>query len=183
MIVTCPAPQTADLLANASPELAQACAKVEMLPCWATMVAFESPLRLDFDAAFVDDELLAWVANDSTKPGRGAQPECWTLHAATGWSRERLEDNAELISREMVRRFLKIAGAPAAEPATRTAHRWRFARSADPIRHAGLLDPVGRVGVAGDWTLGDRLEGAFMSGLEMADQLAGLVGEAGTPAL
>ena len=183
VIVTCPAPQTADLLANASPELAQACAKVEMLPCWATMVAFESPLRLDFDAAFVDDELLAWVANDSTKPGRGAQPECWTLHAATGWSRERLEDDAELISREMVRRFLEIAGAPAAEPTTCVAHRWRFARSAEPVAQGNLLDAARRVGVAGDWTHGDRLEGAFMSGLRMAEELGGLVGGAGTPAL
>ena len=94
VIVTCPAPQTADLLANASPQLARACATVEMLPCWATMVAFESPLGL-----------------------------------------------------------------------------------------GDLVDPVSRVGVAGDWSWGDRLEGAFMSGLQMAEELAGLFGEAGSPAV
>ena len=175
VIITCPAPQAADLLASASSKLARACGEVEMLPCWATMVAFDSPLRLDFDAAFVDDEVLAWVANESTKPGRTVQPECWTLHAAPAWSRDRLEDDADLISREMLQRFLQIAGATSAKPTTCIAHRWRFARAAEPRAHVDLLDPVGRVGVAGDWTQGDRLEAAFMSGLRMAEELASLV--------
>jgi predicted NAD/FAD-dependent oxidoreductase len=175
VIVTSPAPQAADLLADVSPNLARECREVEMLPCWATMVAFESPLRLDFDAAFMDDEVLAWTANESTKPGRSAQPECWTLHAAPVWSRDHLEDDPHSISRTMVERFFDIAAVPSAEPTTRIAHRWRFARSAEPRVRANLLDPVGRVGVAGDWTRGDRLEGAFMSGLRMADQLADLV--------
>ena len=179
VIVTCPAPQAADLLKNASPDLARACESVEMLPCWATMVAFESPLGLDFDGAFVEDEVLAWVANESTKPGRSVQRECWTLHAAPPWSRDRLEDDPDLISREMLQRFLEIAGAPAAEPTTCVAHRWRFARSAEPVAQGNLLDAARRVGVAGDWTHGDRLEGAFMSGLRMAEELGGLVGGAG----
>ncbi len=177
VIVTCPAPQAADLLADVSPDLARACAEVEMLPCWATMVAFDSPLQLDFDAAFVDDEVIAWAANESTKPGRSAQPECWTLHAAPAWSRDHLEKDADLISRDMVERFLDISGASSAEPTTRVAHRWRFARSAEPRAYGNLLDPIGRIGVAGDWTRGDRVEGAFMSGFRIADQLAILAGE------
>ncbi len=175
VIVTCPAPQAADLLETASPELARGCGRLEMLPCWATMVAFDSPLGLDFDAAFVDDEMLAWVANESSKAGRSSQPECWTLHAAPAWSQERLEDDADLISREMVQRFLEIAGAQAVEPSIRIAHRWRFARSAEPMTQGNLLDAARCVGVAGDWTHGDRLEGAFMSGLRMAEALASTI--------
>jgi len=176
VIVTCPAPQAADLLESASPDLARACGEVEMLPCWAAMVAFDSPLGLDFDAAFVDDEVLAWVANESTKPGRSTQPECWTLHAAPAWSQERLEDDADLIWRQMLQRFFEIAGTPAVVPSVRLSHRWRFARSAEPMTQGNLLDAARRVGVAGDWTHGDRLEGAFMSGRSMAEELAGLFG-------
>jgi predicted NAD/FAD-dependent oxidoreductase len=144
------------------------------------MVAFESPLGLDFDGAFVEDEVLAWVANESTKTGRSVQRECWTLHAAPAWSRDRLEDDPDLISREMLQRFLEIAGAPAAGPTTCVAHRWRFARSAEPVAQGNLLDAARRVGVAGDWTHGDRLEGAFMSGLRMAEELGSFVGGAGS---
>lgn len=176
VIVTCPASQAADLLESAAPELARTCGSVKMLPCWATMVAFDFPLGLDFDAAFVDDEVLAWVANESTKPGRSSQPECWTVHAAPAWSRERLEDDADLISRQMLQRFFEIAGTPAVEPSVRISHRWRFARSAEPMTQGNLLDAARHVGVAGDWTHGDRLEGAFMSGRRMAEELAGLLG-------
>jgi len=175
VIVTCPAPQAGKLLADRAPDLARQCGEVEMLPCWAIMVAFDPPLGLDLDAAFVDDDLLAWAACDSSKPGRRPRPECWTLHATSEWSRRRLEDDAGTVARSMIRRFFELTDSPAAEPATLLAHRWRFARSAEPGERGRLLDESRRLGVAGDWTQGDQLEAAFLSGRDIADRLASLI--------
>ena len=34
------------------------------------MVAFEEPLPVDYDGAFVNGETIDWIARDASKPGR-----------------------------------------------------------------------------------------------------------------
>lgn len=175
VIITCPAPQAAELLQSASSDLAAACRSAEMLPCWAAMAAFESPLGLDLDAAFVDDATIAWVAREASKPGRVSTPECWTLHASPEWSAARLEDEADNVAAAMLARFFELAGLARREPATLLGHRWRFARGEQPAL-GNLVDPGARLAIAGDWTRGDRLEDAWLSGIEAAQSIAGLLG-------
>lgn len=171
VVVTCPSPQAADLLTGVSPDLASACRAVEMQPCWSVMAAFDEPLDLDLDAAFVEDEALAWAAREASKPERVEVPECWTLHAGPAWSAARLEETARRVGRDLLDRFFELVGAPPRSPVELWAHRWRFARSREPRDGDPLVDVDARLGVAGDWTRGDRLEGAFMSGLETADAI------------
>jgi predicted NAD/FAD-dependent oxidoreductase len=176
VIVTCPAPQAADLLDSASPGLAAVCLSSGMLPCWAAMVAFDSPLDLDFDAAFVTDRTLAWVSREGSKPGRAAGAECWTLHGSPEWSEARLEDEPGRVARALLDRFFELGGAAPRNPVHLEAHRWRYARSAEPRTVATTLDSEARIAIAGDWTVGDRLEGAWQSGIEAAETIAGLLG-------
>ncbi|MBT8478162.1 MAG: FAD-dependent oxidoreductase [Gemmatimonadetes bacterium] len=173
VVVTCPAPQAADLLDDVAPALAASCRAAVMHPCWAAMVAFGKSLGLDFDAAFVDDPVLAWAACESSKPGRATSPEGWTLHATPEWSAERIEDPAGEVAEVLLRRFLHlVAKAEELSPVIRVAHRWRFARSAQPRSLGQVVDSEALLGVAGDWTGGDRLEGAFLSGVRVADAIA-----------
>ena len=173
VILTCPAPQAADLLEDVAPALAASCRMAVMQPCWAAMVAFEESLSLDFDAAFIDDAVLAWAACESSKPGRVRKPEGWTLHATPEWSAEKLEDSGEAVVDALLRRFFHlVAQAEELPPVIRVAHRWRFARSAQPRPLDVVEDADGLLGLAGDWTGGDRLEGAFLSGVRVADTIA-----------
>ena len=49
--------------------------------------------------------------------------------------------------------------------------RWRIARSVQPAGAGCLVDAEARVAVCGDWLAGDRVEGAFLSGLQGARRL------------
>ena len=179
VVVTCPAPQSADLLEDVAPALAASCRTAVLQPCWAAMVAFEESLNLDFDAAFVDDPVLAWAACESSKPARVTSPEGWTLHATPEWSAERLEDPTDKVAEALLRRlFHLVAEAEKLSPVFRVAHRWRFARSAQPRPLGQVVDSESLLGLAGDWTGGDRLEGAFLSGVRVADEIGGALGSA-----
>ena len=57
---------------------------------------------------------------------------------------------------------------PAAAAGLSGAHRWRFACADPPLSVGALADPDHRLYVAGDWCAGNRVEGAFLSGLEAA---------------
>ncbi len=176
VLLACPAPQAAELLAGPAPGLAAACDGARMLPCWAAMVAFREPLEPGFDAAFVEDATLAWAARDASKPGRAPTPDAWVLHATPAWSADRLEEDPDGVASELLARFLALAGSPGREPDLLLAHRWRYARSAGPAPNPSLLiEPELRLGVAGEWLRGDRIEDAFLSGCRAADELAGLL--------
>ncbi|MGB5673278.1 MAG: FAD-dependent oxidoreductase, partial [Gemmatimonadota bacterium] len=150
VIVSCPPAQSADLLEGVAPALADACREVRMLPCWAAMVAFEETLDVGFDAAFIEDRTLAWAARESSKPGRRGLPECWTLHASPPWSEERLEDDRDVLGESLLNRFLDLTGSAPVSAIHLTAHRWRFARSADPRRLDPVVDPGAPIALAGD---------------------------------
>lgn len=173
VVIATPAPQAIPLL-DAVPALAERVAAVAMLPCQAALVAFERPLAVDFAAAFVADSPLAWIARNTSKPGRSGG-ECWVLHASPAWSAEHLEDAPDAIADALLAAL--AAALDRALPGTvhRAAHRWRFARAERPLGDV-LWDPEARLGVCGDWTLGDRVESAFLSGARLARVMCGDLG-------
>jgi predicted NAD/FAD-dependent oxidoreductase len=63
------------------------------------------------------------------------------------------------------------------------SHRWRFAQPDPPLAMNCLFAEEQRIGVAGDWCGGPRVEGAFLSGLSLAERILGRTGvDPGGPA-
>ena len=169
VIVATPAPQAVPLLA-AVPDFAQIASGVSMEPCHATMVSFDSELEVDFGGAFVHDSILAWVARNSTKPNRPVA-ESWVLHSQSEWSAKQSEGNPEKVSAEMLQAFSEALGHPLPEVLFQSSHRWLLARSEKPLGEGFLWNSASRLGVCGDWLHGDRVEGAFLSGLELTEAI------------
>lgn len=172
VLLTLPPLQAAQLLDPVAPDLAEAARAVEMLPCWAVLAAFDDGLDLPYDALFVNDHSLSWVARDSSKPGRSGA-ECWILHASPEWSAARLEEDAGAIPPQLLGAFFDLFDLEHVAPRYATAHRWRFAMAKDPLDVGCLYDPGLRLGVGGDWCHGSRVEGAFLSGLALAERALG----------
>ena len=175
VIVAVPPAQALPLLA-AAPVLAQQVETAKMQPCWAVMLGFQEPLAATFAAAFVRTGPLSWVARNSSKPRR-AGGEAWVLHAAPAWSAQRLEAEpaavVDRLSTEFADRLLASALPKAAYAA---AHRWRFAQPELPLDDPCLFAEELALGVAGDWCGGPRVEGAFLSGLALAERVLGWAG-------
>jgi renalase len=164
VVLTAPPEQSANMVKPISERLAEHCRRVEIRPVWTVLLGFESTIPVQYDAVFVNDGALDWVARNSSKPGR-PDTESWVLHSTSGWAEGHLEIEQrrviEILSREFADWF---DGGNGLEPIYSSAHRWRYARAANP-EDAGLLHDEDRtVFVAGDWLWGNRVEGAFMSG-------------------
>ena len=169
-----PSPQAVSLLAGHSP-LADKLAVVDWEPCWAATLALARPSGLEFDGAFVnDDPILGWIARDSSKPGRAevaGVAERWVLHARPRWSRQYFDMPEAQAAQWLVRAFSARVGRAVA-PRHLAAVRWRYATPVNPLPTAFLWDEQARVGVAGDWCNGPRVEGAYLSGLALAQAIA-----------
>lgn len=175
VITSAPAPQSAELLARA-PNLKQKALVTTMSGCWAAMLTFDEPLELDFDGAFVHASPLSWIARNSSKPGRNADPEstaeeCWILHAAAEWTDRHLDDEATDVLPQVIDAFWQATNATRRTPKFATAHRWRYAIPPEPLEDPCLFDSELRLGACGDWCSGPRVEGAFLSGMAMAGRV------------
>jgi predicted NAD/FAD-dependent oxidoreductase len=134
------------------------------------MLGFEHPIPVPFDAAFVRDSALSWVARNNSKPGRG-DGEAWVLHASPEWSHEHLEDEPDEVRAALTDAFFDALAAPPSTPTQTSTHRWRYALPAEPLPQGCLWDEEQRIGVCGDWCHGPRIESAFLSGLALAERI------------
>lgn len=170
-----PSPQAVPLLAGHSP-LADRIATVDWEPCWAALLALARPSGVDFDGAFVnDDPILSWIARDSGKPGRPeitGVAERWVLHARPRWSRQYF-DLPEAQAAQWLSRAFSARVGRALTPRHLAAVRWRYATPVNPLPAPFLWDDQMRLGVAGDWCNGPRVEGAYLSGLALAQAISG----------
>ena len=157
--------------------LAQKIDRVQMAPCWTLMLAFPqavqpvlSTLGPQWNAARSTHHRIAWLARESSKPGRGAV-ERWTVQASAAWSQEHLEDDPQRVQAKLIKAFSEVTGIRA-EPAHVDSRRWRYAQTSAALGKSHLWDAKIGVGVCGDWCLGQRVENAFVSGLELALSVA-----------
>jgi predicted NAD/FAD-dependent oxidoreductase len=175
VLVTIPSVQARALLqaSKQATAMANKLKAVEIAPCWTLMVAFPNAsqpglahLGPQWNAALSTHHRIAWLARESSKPGRQSV-ERWTVQASPAWSQEHLEDDPARIQAKLLKAFGEVTGIRA-QPAHAEVHRWRYAKTFTALGKTHLWDAKSGIGVAGDWCIGHRVEDAFISGLELA---------------
>ena len=125
--------------------------KVTVAPCWTLMLAFPQAMQPDmwtlgpqWNAARSTHHRMAWLARESSKPGRGPI-ERWTVQASAAWSQEHLKDDPKRVQAKLIKAFAEITGIRA-EPAHVDTQRWLYAKT---DHAAGQEPPVGCQGGLG----------------------------------
>jgi len=155
--------------------------KVEMVPCWAVMLAFENRWDIPFDGAFVNRGSLGWMARDSSKPSRSMAMDTWVLHSTVAWASENLDISKETAIMNLIEEAERVTNKKMPEPCLMRAHRWLYSRPLESLAEQSLWDEAHRLGACGDWCGGPRVEGALMSGIALAGRVLGSLHER-TPA-
>jgi predicted NAD/FAD-dependent oxidoreductase len=71
------------------------------------------------------------------------------------------------VKAKLAKAFGEITGIRA-EASHAEVHRWVYAQTRRALGQSYLLNRAAGLGVCGDWCLGNRVENAFISGLELA---------------
>ena len=171
-IIAIPAPQ-AIAVAGHLPDVAGTLSGVLVSPCWALMVAFTGELLLPADVFRRPDGPIAWVARDTSKPGRSPDVTTLVIHASADWSRDHLEDEPDTVASCLLDALRASVGATLPVPVHAVAHRWRYSQTTVPLNAPFAEAAEGRVLIGGDWTTGARVEAAWDSGEAMANHLLG----------
>lgn len=167
VVIAIPAPQAVPLLSEV-PMLQRAAEAVNMAPSYAGMFVFAEPPPMDFDGAFVGDGPFTWIARDASKPGR-PDVEAWVVHATSEWTRKNWSvDRADIARGFLAELAMRFGSLP--DTLFERAHRWGYAL-ADGSAPGVLWDAKFGIGAVGDWCMGGRVEGALVSGIEIAEKV------------
>ncbi len=174
LVLAIPPVQAGALLkASGLGQLAQALTAVQVDPCWTLMLAYPQAVQPglitigpQWNAARSTHHRIAWMARESSKPGR-ERIERWTIQASAAWSSEHVNDSPERVSAKLIKAFGEISGIRVT-PAHAEVQRWLYAKTAQPLGQSHLWFKAQGIGLCGDWCLGHRVEDAFVSGLELA---------------
>jgi len=186
LILSIPAPQARVILEKIDTPLLALCDTVAMRPCFALMLNLSRKLDCEFDGLFINGNLLSWAARDSAKPGRleplstNHQSETWVLHASSDWSLANIDAPTEEVAQTMLNAFKKILQSDSSLAAVGqfdnsineySVHRWLYADCAKFSESIYGWDAHQNLGLCGDWLNGGKIQGAWMSGYQLAQQV------------
>ncbi len=184
VVLTLPTPQTLALLEAAGlpdsldpGELARLRA-VEYAPTLAVLLRGPA-LKTAWQGIQLRDQALSWISADTDKREDGVPveggPQVFVLHGSPEFSREHQDGDLTAAADRLVARAGEIVGGWITQLPERQVHRWRYANVPRGVdRWAGLqlaLDGEPPLYVAGDAFLGAKIEGAYLSGAEVAQAI------------
>ena len=133
------------------------------------MASFTEKQNIPFDAAFINGQMINWIARNNSKLGREGL-ETWTIHANPEWSQQWIELDKD----EAGKRILECAKGLGldCQNAQLSIHRWRYASGSMEINPGFTVFDNMQLGLCGDWLHGGRVEGAWLSGYKLANEIS-----------
>ena len=186
VVLTLPVPQALDLLEDSrlidglDPDALNELKAVEVAPTLAVLLRGQAP-RPEWKGIQLRDQTLSWIGADSDKrrgdadaaaDASGDAEQVFVLHGSTEFSRRWQDGELEEAARLMTARAGEIVGEWITRLPDRQVHRWRYASVPRGLKDwAGVrLSRAGEPALflAGDAFLGAKIEGAYLSGQEVA---------------
>lgn len=177
LLLTAPVPQSLDLLQAGNvvidAEALDNLRSIQFHRCIAALAVLDRPSALTTHAGALKlhGEPIQWIGDNQRK---GISPDipAVTIHSTPAFAEEHwdVDDSVRLPK-------LLAAAAPhlQAEVVSCTGHRWGFSEPVRTFAREAFVDPTRRLAIAGDGLTGGRIEGAAVSGLTAATELAALL--------
>ncbi|MGD9295598.1 MAG: NAD(P)-binding protein [Roseobacter sp.] len=141
-----------------------------MTACYSLMLGGLDTTDLPWDAAVVQDSPIAWIAINSSKPGRSGAPSI-LCQSRNDWAEQHLEDAPEDVQAALIGAFQDATGLSPDDASHISLHKWRFAKVEKAADEPFLLDAENRLAAAGDWCGAGRVEAAFDSATALGEHV------------
>ena len=111
------------------------------------MARFKQKPKVSFEEAFVNQEIISWIARNSSKPQRTGQ-EPWTIQANPLWSQEFIELNKEEAVEQMLACAKKLGLDRTATEIS--VHRWSCASGTTTATLGFYTNPALQLSLCGN---------------------------------
>lgn len=170
VVLAIPAPQAIDLLTASALDILPKLHEVSFHPCITVMAGYDRNCpALGWQALQLKgDRDLAWIIRDSSKYHHSPQAT-FVFHSTPEFAQNYLDATNLKPAQTKLLHAAQPIQPEFASPQWIQTHRWRYARTHQPLNQPYLLTqtPLPLI-CCGDWCLGDSVEAALQSGLTAA---------------
>jgi renalase len=139
--------------------------------CYALMLGYQRPWDKPWIAAKLRDDMLDWLAVNSTKPARDAAVTCVVVHSRNDWAQAHIDDDMDEAQRVLLARVAQVTGMEWGGADFIATHRWRYATLATAQEMEPWIDNALRLASVGDWCSNSRIEDAWANATALATRL------------
>lgn len=174
LLITIPAPQALTLVQDSSLELSptvvSALSAILYQPCLVVLVVMRQPSQIPSPGAVhYETGDVAWVVDNQQKGISPEQPSV-LIQASPGFSQKHFDDDLTVVGRQLTEQMREWIPAEAVE--TIQVHRWRYSLADERYPESFLVAQTDLPLLFGGDGFGTgNVEGAFLSGLRMAEYL------------
>lgn len=170
LICTAPAWQTRQLMPQGCSFLNEL-EKIKMKSCFTMMLGFNSSPIDEFDVAHISDEIISWLSCNHTKPQRKTKPSL-VINSTNAWADRHFMQDLRTVQRVLLEASERVLNREL-KPDYIDLQRWRFANVDTQAGPKAFVDSNLKIAACGDWCIKGRVESAFLSAFNLAQQLQG----------
>lgn len=145
-----------------------------MIECFSLMLGFENKLDLTWEAALISDANISWISVNSSKPDR-RKDFTLLIHSTNLWAKNNFNIKKDVIIEQLLDATSEIIGKSIYNSKFIDLHRWKFANIKKQIIKPAFIDQSNRMAACGDWCIKGRIESAFLSGFDLANEMRNLL--------
>ena len=166
VICTTPSPQAMELLPK-NVTFYEHLRASKMVGCFALLIGLDTKKPTPYEAAYIEDSDLSWLAVNSSKPDR---PPQFTIvaHSTSAFAQRNMTENLEFIQKRLLQESMRLAKLDSDSIRYLSIHRWRYAKTIIEHPLPVLMDQNLRLAACGDWCIGDKVEDAYISAINLA---------------
>ncbi len=173
LLLTCPVPQALALLkaggVNLPPETKALLEQITYHPCLALLVVLSAASSVPADGVTPTAGPVRWIADNVKKGLVQNVPAAVTIHATVDFSAKHYGKSEAEITALLLPAVEHWLGASVVSA---TLHRWKFSEPTTTYTERCVWLPEIGLGFAGDAFGGQKIEGAALSGLALADRVS-----------
>ena len=144
--------------------------KIKMKGCFSLMVGMSESLNLDYDAALIENEDVAWIAVNNSKPSRMSN-YCLLINSSYEYASKNIDTSRDKVLKHLLNISSKFVNYDLLKSNMIKIHEWRYVEAKYNPKEDYFIDHKERVAVCGDWFINSRVEGAFLSANELFKEI------------
>ena len=166
IIVTAPAPQTADLIKDVSPEMLQYLDRTNFSQCITILLGINQSFDLPLNSFFYDEIGGICSLLNENHNNKYLNSSSLVIRMSNKWSKFHFKKtNDEIINHCLSIISKKFNIIKINNIVSTFCHKWRYSQVTKSLpSNASIVNKEKNLGVAGDWTLGPTIEDAYNSG-------------------
>ena len=172
LVLTCPYPQLKKL---AKKYLIKRMLNlnVKMQPNITLMLAIQNQKKIPINSIKLEDNILAWIANENSKKRFKSNINLWTLQGTLKWSKKNInlyKKNKKIVN-QIEAKFLKFMCLNKKDIIYKKIHGWKYSYNYSKTSLQSYWNSKIALGVCGDWFIGPKVENAWQSACDLSKKI------------